>query len=145
MNVRRLLTILMMVFMCAMGAEAQGWLGRLKDKAVDAAKRTVENNVERKTERAVDDAMNPDSSSKSSKKSKSNNDDADYEDAEVTGQDEPEATVGSVKNDFVRGGVVMFEDNVQGEQVGEFPSKWDLLNGNAEVATDCPDFVKDGQ
>lgn len=134
MNVRRLLTILMMVFMCAMGAEAQGWLGRLKDKAVDAAKRTVENNVERKTERAVDDAMNPDES-KSKKSKKSSSDDADYEDAEVTGQDEPEATVGSVKNDFVRGGVVMFEDNVQGEQVGEFPSKWDLLNGNAEVAT----------
>lgn len=135
MNVRRLLTILMMVFMCAMGAEAQGWLGRLKDKAVDAAKRTVENNVERKTERAVDDAMNPDSSSKSSKKSKSNSDDADYEDAEVGEQEEPDAVSENVKSDFVRGSVILFEDDFANEQLGEFPSKWDVDEGSAEVAS----------
>ncbi|MBQ0025451.1 MAG: OmpA family protein [Bacteroidales bacterium] len=38
------------------------------------------------------------------------------------------------KSDFVPGDIVMFEDKVSGEQVGEFPSKWDLERGNAEIA-----------
>lgn len=29
----------------------------------------------------------------------------------------------------------MFEDDLVGEQMGEFPSKWDLLEGNAEIAS----------
>ena len=40
----------------------------------------------------------------------------------------------AVKSDFVRGSVIMFEDDMKGEQVGEFPSKWDLVRGNAEIA-----------
>ena len=40
----------------------------------------------------------------------------------------------AAKSDFVRGSVVMFEDDMKGEQVGEFPSKWDLVRGNAEIA-----------
>jgi len=39
------------------------------------------------------------------------------------------------KSDFVPGDEIMFEDNVVGEQMGEFPSKWDLLSGNAEIAS----------
>ena len=38
------------------------------------------------------------------------------------------------KSDFVPGEIVIFEDKVIGEQVGEFPSKWDLVRGNAEIA-----------
>ena len=40
----------------------------------------------------------------------------------------------AVKSDFVPGSVVIFEDNLAGEQMGEFPSKWDLIDNNAEVA-----------
>ena len=40
----------------------------------------------------------------------------------------------AAKSDFVRGSIVMFEDDMKGEQVGEFPSKWDLVRGNAEIA-----------
>lgn len=36
--------------------------------------------------------------------------------------------------DFVPGDVVIFEDNLQGEKNGEFPSKWDLVGGVAENA-----------
>lgn len=39
-----------------------------------------------------------------------------------------------VKSDFVPGDEVIFEDTLEGEQLGEFPSKWDLLRGVAEVA-----------
>ncbi|GAB1415720.1 hypothetical protein MASR2M117_11260 [Paludibacter sp.] len=38
------------------------------------------------------------------------------------------------KYDFVSGDEVIFEDDLQGEQKGEFPSKWDLVEGNAEIA-----------
>lgn len=38
------------------------------------------------------------------------------------------------KSDFVPGDEVFFEDLVEGERVGEFPSKWDLVEGNSEVA-----------
>jgi len=38
------------------------------------------------------------------------------------------------KSDFVPGDEVFFDDPVEGEQVGEFPSKWDLRDGNSEVA-----------
>jgi OOP family OmpA-OmpF porin len=38
------------------------------------------------------------------------------------------------KYDFVPGDKVIFEDNLIGEENGEFPSRWDLYRGNAEVA-----------
>ncbi len=38
------------------------------------------------------------------------------------------------KYDFVPGDEVIFEDNLQNEQNGEFPSRWDLVAGNTEVA-----------
>jgi len=39
------------------------------------------------------------------------------------------------KYDFVPGENVIFEDDLSGEESGEFPSRWDLLSGSAEVAS----------
>lgn len=39
------------------------------------------------------------------------------------------------KYDFVAGEKVIFEDDLSGEESGEFPSRWDLLSGGAEVAS----------
>lgn len=38
------------------------------------------------------------------------------------------------KYDFVPGDRVIFEDNLVNEENGEFPSRWDLYNGNIEIA-----------
>lgn len=38
------------------------------------------------------------------------------------------------KYDFVPGDKVIFEDNLIGEENGEFPSRWDLKKGNVEIA-----------
>lgn len=38
------------------------------------------------------------------------------------------------KYDFVPGDKVIFEDDLSDEENGEFPSRWDLVNGTAEVA-----------
>ncbi len=52
------------------------------------------------------------------------------------------------KYDFVPGDKVLFSDNLKGEENGEFPSRWDLKNGNAEVAsfggTDVINLVSNG-
>jgi len=39
------------------------------------------------------------------------------------------------KYDFVAGEKIIFEDNLTFEESGEFPSRWDLLSGSAEVAS----------
>ena len=136
-----LLLIAIFAFICAQ-ASGQGFLNRLKDKA----KETAERNIERKVEKGVDDALDgnlgkdkkdkdkkdKDKKDKDKKSKKSKNEDADDEE-EAEDTYDPQA--GAAKSDFVRGSVVMFEDNMQDEQVGEFPSKWDLVRGNAEIAT----------
>lgn len=46
----------------------------------------------------------------------------------------PQPQLTWAKYDFVPGDVIIFEDNQEGEQNGEFPSKWDLAGGAAENA-----------
>ena len=39
------------------------------------------------------------------------------------------------KSDFVPGDEIFFEDTFENEQLGEFPSQWDLMSGYAEVGS----------
>jgi outer membrane protein OmpA-like peptidoglycan-associated protein len=39
------------------------------------------------------------------------------------------------KSDFVPGDEIIFEDLLVGEKLGEFPSMWDLVSGNAEIVS----------
>jgi outer membrane protein OmpA-like peptidoglycan-associated protein len=53
-----------------------------------------------------------------------------------SGQDDPQnrrAQMEWAKSDFVAGDEIFFEDNLVGKQLGEFPSHWDIIEGNAEV------------
>jgi len=125
---KKLVVSLILMLAFATNADAQGILGRLKDRAVNAAKNAVERKVEDKVTRETDDAMDDVLDGK--KKSKNAGDDGDAE-----AVDDYQNDTKNVKNDFVRGSVVMFEDDFANEQVGEFPSKWDLVRGNAEVAS----------
>ena len=108
-------------------ADAQGFLKRLKDRAVNAAENAVSNKVDdkvrRETDKAMDDALDGKETSESN--------DADNEDVEDTPQ---EVEAEYQQSDFVPGTAVFFEDNLQGEQMGEFPSKWDLIDGSTDVA-----------
>ncbi|NHF59740.1 OmpA family protein [Flavobacteriaceae bacterium TP-CH-4] len=45
------------------------------------------------------------------------------------------------KYDFVPGPDIIFDDNQENEENGEFPSRWDLVRGNAEVAEFGGDMV----
>lgn len=108
-------------------AEAQflkGLVNKAKEKVKQKIEQKVENAVEGAVEGAADAVLNGNKGNK-------NNDAADVEDVEEV---EAEVSTSNVKSDFVPGSVVVFEDVVKGEKVGEFPSKWDLERGNAEIA-----------
>ncbi|MBO4558296.1 MAG: OmpA family protein [Bacteroidales bacterium] len=124
---RFLLIIAAVLFICA-PASGQGLLKKLGDRAKDA----VEQNLGDKVEKGVNDILNGKTKDKKDKQKTSKNNDADYEEEEAV--DNYKNDTKNVKSDFVRGSVIMFEDDLAGEQVGEFPSKWDLVRGSAEVA-----------
>ena len=121
---KKLVAILVIAAACSTSANAQGWLGKLKDKAVEKVKSKVENKVDKAVDSTMDDVLDGKKSSKKSGK-KSKNDNAEEEDDAKT----------TTSSYFKRGSVVMFEDDVKAEQVGEFPSKWDLFQGTVETKT----------
>ena len=138
-NIMKKLAILSIIaVMVAAEADAQGFLKRLKDRAVDAAKRSVEYKVENKAARVTDEAMDAildgkgesdssndnNSSDDNSRSSRSENTEAEPQEVEATYE----------QSDFVPGSIVFFEDNLQNEQMGEFASKWDLVDGSTDVA-----------
>jgi outer membrane protein OmpA-like peptidoglycan-associated protein len=63
-----------------------------------------------------------------------NTQDTDVTQSTVESQPVEELTLWS-NYDFVAGEKVIFEDDLMGEESGEFPSRWDLLSGSAEVAS----------
>ena len=128
---KRLFLMLMLAIAFSVNADAQGWLNRLKDKAVDAAKNAVERNVENKADKEADDASDAVLNKKKGSK-KSKGDEADLDEAE---DDDTPVDAKNQKSDFVRGSVILFEDDFAGEQMGEFPSKWDISDGSLEVAS----------
>ena len=124
---KKLFLLLIAVFTFAANGNAQGFLKKLGQRAVERAKARIEYKVDRTVTEAVDGTIDMKTPSESK-------DAADGENAEEDTKKQTTAKGEEAKNDFVPGTVVIFEDNLQGEQMGEFPSKWDLLDNNAEVA-----------
>ena len=115
--------LLVSSFMLLCGsASAQGILRNLGERA----KQAVENAVGEKVENAINNAVNKATGNKKDSK------DAEEVNAPSVGVDNPQA---ATSTDFKRGEVILFEDDFTAETVGEFPSKWDLLDGGAEIKT----------
>ena len=110
---------LVLSFSFSVDANAQGFLKGLADKAKEKVKEKVTDKVENSVSNATDRVLN----GKKSKKSK----EVDNEEVE---NDEPAAQVSNQKSDFVRGSQVFFNDDVKNEQVGEFPSMWEMRGGS---------------
>ena len=141
--------LMMLLVLVAVGGTtdvyAQSWLKKLGEKVEKKAKQKVEEKVEKAVDKAFDKAEDAATDAVTgkgkNKKSKSNDD--------VSGQDAGDGAMqdnGTVKpqkgqslemtyakSDFVPGDEIIFEDLVN-EQLGEFPSQWDLIEGNVEVA-----------
>ena len=125
---------------------AQSWLKKLGKTVENAAKNAVERNAERATERAVDKAFDKTGEAVEGAVS-GNGNNAQPQQAATAAPAAATAEVAAAapepvslettyaKSDFVPGDEIFFEDNLANEQMGEFPSQWDLLNGNAEVAS----------
>ena len=113
---KRIVLMIVAIVAFAATADAQGFLKKLKQKAIDA----VESSVERKVDNEVS--------------REEETEDAPAAEPETPVKKKKSAQGEEVKSDFVPGSVVIFEDNLQGEKMGEFPSKWDLIENNAEVA-----------
>jgi outer membrane protein OmpA-like peptidoglycan-associated protein len=124
-----MIAVLAAIVLCPAEVSAQGFLRKLGEKAAEAGKRKLEQKVEEKVEREVGNKADEILDGKSTSTSRQNNGD----DAEVAQDDTPDAV--AQKSDFVRGSVILFEDDFAGEQMGEFPSKWDISDGSLEVAS----------
>lgn len=139
--------VMMVLVLVAVGGttevNAQNFLKKLGKKVENAAKNAIERNAERKTEEAVDKVFEGDFGKGKKDKDKQNNNgnnnaDVVYDNGDATAQNQPQKgqslEMTYAKSDFVPGDEIIFEDLVDNEQLGEFPSMWDLKKGAAEVA-----------
>ncbi len=130
---KRIVLMLMLVVAFAATADAQGFLKRLKDRALNSAENAISNKVDSKIYEETNEAMDDALDGKKSKKSKKSS--SDDEEEAVAEDNTPDAVAQNQKSDFVRGSVILFEDDFANEQMGEFPSKWDISDGSLEVAS----------
>ena len=126
---KKLFILLIVAFAMAMNADAQSWLNRLKDKAKSKIENRIDGTVDNAMDKGMDKAQDEATDAvkgKKDKKSKDNDETTDVAD------ENPQTATSS---DFKRGSVIMFQDDVTAEQVGEFPSKWDIFQGTVETKT----------
>lgn len=144
---KKLIFILSALLFLAGTTDVQAqWGKKLLKKAGESAKKATEKNVERKIEKAVDKAFDGAEDAVTGKGNDNNNEQQTITqgDAEVIGDDgdmaqQPQQPQQSLemtyaKSDFVPGDEIIFDDDVTREQIGEFPSQWDLLKGTVEIA-----------
>ena len=126
---KKIVLLMAMIALAGAPVSAQSFLERMKERAKNAA----ENNIGNKVEKGVNDILNGEVGKKDKNKDKKE-EAAPAATAPATAA-APAAQAQNVKSDFVRGSVILFEDDFAGEQVGEFPSKWDIESeGSAETA-----------
>ena len=160
-TVKFLFVMLTMLLICGISqAQFSRRLGNaIERSAENATIRQAEKRTDKAVNKAIDDALDPkkEPEKKSNDKAKqpaakepaktSNADAPAPAPAAETAPAAPAATPAAApadavkatemafaKSDFVAGDEIIFEDNLTGEQLGEFPSQWDLIEGNVEVA-----------
>lgn len=119
------------------------FLNRLIESAKKSAEDAIEQQVNKKVEEGIDKAFNQEVPEKEQQEQQQQ-EEAEPQQQAVQRQPQAQAPTPAstktlesayAKSDFVPGDEIMFEDDLVGEQMGEFPSKWDLLEGNAEIAS----------
>ena len=136
---KKILSTIVLLLLVAVSGNAQGFLRGLGQRVADKGKEKVESKVDRTVDDAADRVLDGKKTDKKTRRTVEASDDENSEVDATSGasqQAKPKkkAQGEDVKSDFVPGSVVIFEDDLKGEQMGEFPSKWDLLSNNAEVA-----------
>lgn len=129
----KLILILLVVIFSSNPANAQ-LLKKIKKGTEKAVEKMIVHKTEekaaRETGKIMDTILNPNISTKNAKPNESvSNSDATSPKAGISS---PEIWTAY---DFVGGADVIFTDDLASEQTGEFPSRWDLIRGNAENVT----------
>ena len=134
MYMKRIALLITAVALICAPAGAQNLLKNLGNRAKNA----VEKNVGNKVEKAVNDILDGKVGTKD--KEQGQNDEIKQNASQATDvaqvQQEPQnkpVQTSYAKTDFVPGDVVIFDDPMDGEQLGEFPSMWELRRGETEV------------
>ena len=125
---KKILLLVMSLLLICGTASAQGILKNLGERAKQAVENNLGNKVEDGVNKALDGVLG----------GKKNNDKSDNKTApaQAAGAADEVITATSGVSDFVRGSVVFFNDTMENERVGEFPSMWDLRDGSScEVVT----------
>ena len=129
MNTKRMMIALALFFAMSTGISAQGWLNKLKDKATQKITNKIDSNVDKGMDKVLDKAEDEATGVVKGKTSKGE------KAAEVDVPTQEADPVAATSSDFKRGSVILFQDDVTAEQVGEFPSKWDMFSGTVETKT----------
>ena len=130
---KKLLLSLAVIALACGTADAQGFLRNLGERA----KRAAEENIGSKVEKGVNDVLNGNTKKKG--KVEQDEEAPEAKEAVAAGPEQApqkkQVQTSYAKSDFVPGDEIFFEDDFAGEQMGEFPSRWDLISGYAEVGS----------
>lgn len=132
-----LFALLGLFFHASVPAEAQ-----ILDKITKKVKKKVDRKVDREIDKSIDKGIEEtedviigeeDGTTEEDKK-QPNQLPREGKEGPKTTSDPQDAVLVWSKYDFVPGDKVIFEDNLTGEENGEFPSRWDLERGTVENA-----------
>ena len=138
---KKIVLLMSLLLLVCSGASAQSnVLNRLKNRAKNA----VENNIGNKIEKGINNALDgkKQKDQKRQDELNRNNDGENWQTAKDEPEEESVPQQKEVKKgaqmtwnnyDFVAGDEIIFEDNMENEQLGEFPSMWDTFSGAAEI------------
>jgi outer membrane protein OmpA-like peptidoglycan-associated protein len=115
--------------------EADNRANNATDRAIDAGFNKIEDGIKgifkKKDKKEKDEGKAVEENAESEDTSGGQDDDKPAAEQE---RKESAPALSWSKYDFVPGDQVIFEDNLQDEENGEFPSRWDLYSGNTEIA-----------
>lgn len=134
----KILIILSMLIIVPQASNGQ-ILKRLKKKAEDKVEREAEKRAEKRINKKIDKEFDKaedaiDGKDKKKTDSIANKNSTEKKNKSTAKEKNQQPTVIWNKFDFVPGDTVIFEDGPStDEENGEFPSRWDLYKGNAEI------------
>ncbi|MDD3737000.1 MAG: OmpA family protein, partial [Bacteroidales bacterium] len=94
------------------------------DKGYDKLEEGIGNLLKKKKDKKAEDGEGPEEDAGSGRQDESG----------TAGRKKADPVLSWSKYDFVPGDKVIYEDNLIGEENGEFTSRWDLFDGNVEIA-----------
>ena len=143
-DMKKIVLLMTALLLICGGASAQNnVLNRLKNRAKNAVENNIGNKIEKGINNALDGKLGKDKNQNQNQNAEEQQSQQQVAEPEqvVDQPEEAAAPKGAEKAkanwnsfDFVAGDEIIFEDTVEDEQIGEFPSKWDVFEGYAQVA-----------